>query len=144
MGRLRQGRWVGLLPSPQDLAVRRCSVALEDSHRAAALLLAWLFGCVAVFGQTPDRTFVESVDVEVIEVDVVVTDRKGRPVRGLGREDFELYADGERIEISNFAEFESILGGEMSLLRLPVDVAPSPKKARKKRSRDRSAATAGS
>ena len=76
------------------------------------LVLASLFGAGAVAGQGTDRAFVESVDVEVIEVDVVVTDRKGRPVRGLGRDDFELYADGERVEISNFAEFESILGAQ--------------------------------
>ncbi len=82
--------------------------------RGLVLVLAGIFGPAAVPGQTADRAFVDSVDVEVIEVDVVVTDRKGRPVRGLGRDDFELYADGERVEISNFAAFESILGAEAS------------------------------
>lgn len=94
--------------------MRRSRVTSEDFRTAEALvlLLAWLFGTAAIFGQTTDRAFVESVDVEVIEVDVVVTDRKGLPVRGLGRDDFELYADGARVEISNFAEFESILGAK--------------------------------
>ncbi len=52
----------------------------------------------------PSGTFVDTVDVEVVEVDVVVTDRKGRPVRGLTRDDFELYVDGQETEISNFLE----------------------------------------
>ena len=76
----------------------------------ASLLLA--AGAAAQRAKTTDRTFLESVDVEVVEVDVVVTDRKGRPVPGLDREDFELYADGERVSISNFAAFEFDLARE--------------------------------
>lgn len=94
--------------------MRRSDMIAEGSRIARGLVpvLAWLVCAMAAYGQTPDRAFVESVDVEVIEVDVVVTDRKGRPVRGLSRDDFELYADGERVEISNFAEFESTLGAK--------------------------------
>ncbi len=51
----------------------------------------------------PTRPFIDSVDVRVIEVDVVVT-KKGHPVKGLSREDFELYVDGQPVEISNFQE----------------------------------------
>ena len=46
--------------------------------------------------------FSESVRVEVVNVDTFVTDRKGQPVTGLGRDDFELLVDGEPVEISNF------------------------------------------
>jgi len=51
----------------------------------------------------PSQPFTDSVDVQVVEVDVVVT-KKGRPVKGLSREDFELYVDGQPVEISNFHE----------------------------------------
>ncbi len=46
--------------------------------------------------------FTDSVRVEVVNVDVFVTDKKGRPVTGIGRDGFELRVDGEPVEISNF------------------------------------------
>ncbi len=72
----------------------------------AIFLLASLLGLAsaAPLSAQPTQPFVESVDVQVVEVDVVVTDRKGRPVKGLNREDFELYVDGEPIEVANFYE----------------------------------------
>ena len=74
---------------------------------AAALLV--LSGAAAAQAQ-PDQTFIDTLDVQVVEVDVVVTDRNGRPVRGLTRDDFELSVDGEPVEITNF--FESELLGQ--------------------------------
>ncbi len=50
----------------------------------------------------PSGTFTEEVSVRVINVDVIVTDRSGRAVAGLGREDFELRVDGQPVPISNF------------------------------------------
>ena len=41
--------------------------------------------------------------VTVVEVDVVVTDKSGRPVRGLRREDFEISEDGSPVEIATFS-----------------------------------------
>lgn len=38
-----------------------------------------------------------------IEVDVVVTDRDGNPVRGLGRDDFQVFEDGQPVSISRFS-----------------------------------------
>ncbi|MCY3968463.1 MAG: VWA domain-containing protein [Acidobacteria bacterium] len=54
----------------------------------------------------PSQTFIDTIDVQVVEVDVVVTDRKDRPITGLKREDFELYVDGRPAEIANFYESE--------------------------------------
>ena len=51
-----------------------------------------------------EAPFRDAVDVEVVEIDVHAADRKGRPVRGLKREDFELVVDGRPVEISNFGE----------------------------------------
>ncbi len=48
-------------------------------------------------------TFGERVEVNVVNVDVVVTDRSGKLITGLGVEDFELYDEGARVEVSNFA-----------------------------------------
>jgi VWFA-related protein len=72
---------------------------------ALGLLLAPAFPLAA---QGPDRqppiqeSFGEAIDVSVVNLDVFVTDRKGEPVTGLRREDFEIREDGKPVEISNF------------------------------------------
>ena len=47
--------------------------------------------------------FSERVDVEVVNVDVVVTDRAGQRILDLGRDDFELLVDGRPVGIEYFA-----------------------------------------
>lgn len=48
------------------------------------------------------QLFFESLSVQVVNVDVFVTDKQGEPVTGLTRDDFELYEDGRQMEITNF------------------------------------------
>ena len=77
---------------------------LRRSSALLALALALLPGPPA-FTQEADPlagAFTEAVRVEVVNVEVFVTDKRGEPVTGLGREDFELLVDGEPMEISNF------------------------------------------
>ena len=83
-------------------------MTLTDHNRGSALVLALLLSLAgsATLSAQPSQTFVDSVDVQVVEVDVVVTDKKGRPVKDLKREDFELYVDGRPVEITNFFESE--------------------------------------
>lgn len=52
----------------------------------------------------PESTdvFVDVVDVDVVDLPVVVTDSAGRPILGLTRDDFEVYEDGKRVELTNF------------------------------------------
>lgn len=45
----------------------------------------------------------EAVQVRVVNVDVRVRDKKGRPVTDLVAGDFEILEDGKPMEISNFA-----------------------------------------
>jgi VWFA-related protein len=47
----------------------------------------------------------ETLEVRVTNVDVVVTDREGKPVRGLTREDFVLLEDKKPQPITNFSEY---------------------------------------
>jgi VWFA-related protein len=56
----------------------------------------------AVTAQTP--TF--RAQVEYVEVDVLVTDAKGQPVTGLTKDDFQVFEDGKRQNITNFAVVE--------------------------------------
>lgn len=58
----------------------------------------------AVIAQDAPR-FTERIDVSLVNVDVIVTDRNGNRVRGLKAEDFTLTEEGKRQEIVNFAEY---------------------------------------
>ena len=46
----------------------------------------------------------ESVDVEVVSIDVQVTDRQGVPITGLTASDFQVYEHGRRVDPVNFYE----------------------------------------
>jgi len=69
-----------------------------------------LAGAAGSAGQAPSgapATFGEAVDVEIVDVDVWVTDRQGRAVSGLQAKDFKLLHDGQPVEITNFAELRA-------------------------------------
>lgn len=59
----------------------------------------------AAFAQQAPPPLVESIDVEVVNLDVIVTDSKGRRVTGLQKGDFRILEDGKPQEISNFSEY---------------------------------------
>jgi VWFA-related protein len=46
--------------------------------------------------------FFESIDVNVVNLDVYVTDKKGNRIKGLKKEDFELFEDKKPVAITNF------------------------------------------
>lgn len=52
--------------------------------------------------ENPEPTFFESIDVNVVNVEVYVTDKQGRRVQGLTRDDFQVLEDGKPVEITNF------------------------------------------
>ena len=53
-----------------------------------------------------EGVFFETVDVNVVNVQVFVTDKKGNPITGLGIDDFELFEDKKPVKISNFYAVE--------------------------------------
>ena len=69
------------------------------------------------------QKLVENVEVRVINVDVVVTDKKGNIVKGLTKDDFELYENGVQKPISNFYEVE---GTKFVGDAAPVTAAATP------------------
>jgi VWFA-related protein len=71
-------------------------------HLPFVLVLLIAIAAVAQEKPPTDRVFMDSVRVDVVNVEVFVTDRDGNPVYGLQREDFELIVKGEQVEISNF------------------------------------------
>jgi VWFA-related protein len=49
----------------------------------------------------------ESIEVSIVNIDTVVTDKHGNRIRGLGKDDFEIYENGVRQPVTNFAEYGS-------------------------------------
>lgn len=68
------------------------------------LLLAGALSAAAAEG-APD--FGEVIDVRVVNVEAVVTNRKGEPVRGLSAADFRLLVDGKEVPVDYFAEVKN-------------------------------------
>jgi VWFA-related protein len=71
--------------------------------------------------------FGERVEVQVVNVEVWVSDRQGRPVEGLEAADFRLVVDGKETEITNFY---ARAAGEPAPARDPVvagrEASPAP------------------
>ncbi|HET7436211.1 MAG TPA: hypothetical protein VFN10_15990 [Thermoanaerobaculia bacterium] len=67
---------------------------------AKRAILLLLFAATAAFAQTS-----ATIDVSIVNVDVVVTDKRGHRVRNLAADDFEIYENGKRQTITNFAEY---------------------------------------
>lgn len=68
----------------------------------------------------PEQPFADTIDVEVVNVEVYVTDREGRHVKGLTRGDFQLLVDGRPAEIVNFSEVtEGALASGMEAPAIP-------------------------
>ena len=63
---------------------------------------------VAFYAATAHAQLVESIEVRVTNIDVVVTDRAGNPVTGLTRDDFEIYEDGKLQPLTNFYEIRDV------------------------------------
>jgi VWFA-related protein len=71
----------------------------------AALLVSALL-TPATFAQ-PTPKLEESIEVSIVNVDVIVTDKSGRHVTGLTADDFEIREDGKVQPVTNFAEYSA-------------------------------------
>lgn len=71
--------------------------------------------------EEPASIFGEQIDVRVVNVEAVVTDRQGNRVTGLGPDDFRLRVDGKEMPIEYFTE---VRGGQ-AIAATPADTAGS-------------------
>ena len=85
-------------------------------------VLACAATVVAANAQTELPKLTETIDVRVINIDVVVTDKKGTPITGLTKDDFQLFENGIPKPISNFYEIE----GAKALQQEPAAVTAAP------------------
>lgn len=99
---------------------------------SVVLIAALAAGPLAAQQASPQPTvdalkYVEKIDVHVIGVDVIVTDRKGIPVTGMTKEDFQIFENGQEKEISNFYEIDG-KPRQATTVQVPgVPPAPAPK-----------------
>ena len=74
--------------------------ALPSPRALLALLL--LAAPLPAQVEVAEETFTDQIEVSLVNLEVYVSDRKGKPVTGLRQEDFEVLEDGKPVEITNF------------------------------------------
>lgn len=78
------------------------------------LFLLLAFCAIAAASQTPTPTpasnenDVVKITTNLVQIDVTVTDSKGKPVRDLRSDEFEIYENGKKQDISNFSFVSSV------------------------------------
>src|SRR5215467_11698838 len=84
-----------------------------NSNRVILIVASLLLPALAVefsAQQGPPSPAVIQINVGLVQVDAVVTDSKGNPVKNLKAEDFEILQDGKPQKITNF-EFVDVKSG---------------------------------
>lgn len=80
-------------------------------------------------GNELDSVFFDVSNINVVNVDVFVTDKQGNPVTGLTKDDFLVYESGDPVEVTNFyavANGRPTTGGE-SVAPLDANDIESPR-----------------
>src|SRR4051812_5761489 len=81
-----------------------------------------LFGlCALLLSSAATAPYIETFDVRVNNIDVIVTDAHGNRITGLRQEDFEVRENDAAQPISNFSEYRS----EQSVDAIASDRAPA-------------------
>lgn len=91
------------------------------------LAVALCLTITAAMAAAQEEVYFDTIDVEIINLDVIVTDAEGNPQTGLSKDDFEVYVDGGQVELTNFfavegRELTAVTGGSqrsMPLLSVP-------------------------
>ncbi|HEX2059810.1 MAG TPA: VWA domain-containing protein [Thermoanaerobaculia bacterium] len=91
-----------------------------------------LFTLLFAAGAAAQQPYIESFEVRLHNLDVVVTDREGQPVRGLTKDDFIVTENGVEKDISNFAVYDvraSKVAAQPDAVEDPAaPVAPPPRR----------------
>jgi VWFA-related protein len=84
---------------------------MRPSVCLAVAVFVMASGVVAQETDQPQATFFAPVDVPLVSVDVYVFDSGGQPTPGLTIDDFEIFEDGRRVEISHFYASSGMVSG---------------------------------
>ncbi|MCU1347353.1 MAG: hypothetical protein JWO56_383 [Acidobacteria bacterium] len=88
-----------------------------------------LLSSAALVATAASAQLVESIEVRVTNVDVVVTDRQGHPVPGLTKDDFELFENRKPQAITNFYEVRPPVLSATTVVASNVAAADAPASA---------------
>jgi VWFA-related protein len=66
------------------------------------LLMLTCLPAVAQEAPTAEETFSDQIEVSLVNLEVIVADKSGKPVPDLKKEDFEVLEDGKPVEVTNF------------------------------------------
>ena len=108
----------------RESTMRHRILRLSGVRGLTVVLTAVLLVGATVAGQEVDReqvagglTFVDEVQVTVVNIDVFVRDRAGNAVTGLSEEDFRLLQDGRERRLSHFAAYTQEVISEIMAAR---------------------------
>ena len=83
--------------------------------------------CLAVLPSFAQEKIAETIEVRVANIDVVATDRAGKPISGLTKDDFEIYENGKLQPITNFYEVRGPKTLDVGVSAAPgTPAAPAP------------------
>lgn len=77
---------------------------LSKSPRSVPAAFALVFIGATLKGQDASSLFSEVIDVRVVNLEVVVTDKDGARIAGLSPEDFSVSVDGQTVDVEYFTE----------------------------------------
>jgi len=87
-----------------------CLTKIKLSRTTAATLLVWL-AVAHLLAQQPQKPgqpgYVVRVSTEVVLVNVIARDKKGNLIRDLKKDDFTIYEDGQKQQLTSF-DFENV------------------------------------
>ena len=76
----------------------------SSSRLSIALFTSFIASCLILVSAQTQKPPIFRATTNIVQTDVTVLDRDNRPVKGLTIDDFELFEDGEPVEILGFAE----------------------------------------
>ncbi|MEE8525859.1 MAG: VWA domain-containing protein, partial [Thermoanaerobaculia bacterium] len=103
---------------------------METRVFSAIVLCLGLWFVVPLAAQDDPSLFLDTVDVYVVNVEVIVTDKAGNPINGLERGDFEVYEDGKKVDVTNFFAVESRQAVINADAGQSIETAPTPETRR--------------
>ena len=114
--------------------MRTTKMRLRAADAVTAVMIAILAVGLTVTGQEADAervigglSFVDEVQVTVVNIDVFVRDREGDVVTGLSEEDFRLTQDGRERKLSHFAAYtQEVISDIMQQRDEPTPAASPP------------------
>ncbi len=104
----------------------------------SAFLLSLLLAAPIASQQTGEHhgIFSDTIDVTLVNLEIIATDGQGNVVTDLTQDEFQVFEDGEPVELNYFTgidtETPELMGGELELESSPIPASPAAVPAERK------------